>query len=84
MYNNSVNITLQNLGEIMFSKKTEKRCIYCERSVKIDDNNSICIKHGVVSNGYNCKSYRYNPLKRVPPAKAVLNAGKYSAQDFTV
>jgi len=68
----------------MFSKNLEKRCIYCERSVKIDSDKSICIKHGVISNGYSCKSYLYDPLKRVPIARASLNTDKYSAKDFAV
>ena len=55
-----------------FMKKTkyevEKICAFCEKSEKIfDDDNMLCEKYGIVPCTYKCRSFSYDPLKRVPP-----------------
>ena len=45
----------------------EKICRFCERAADIvDDSTVLCSKKGVVSENGSCRSFRYDPLKRVP------------------
>lgn len=56
---------------MLFEEKIDPRCIYCQRSVALEDGTMACPKRGVVSPGGNCARFRYDPLKRVPPRPAV-------------
>ena len=51
----------------LFQKKIEPRCVYCARSRPLDEEQVVCDKKGVMSAGSHCRSFRYDPLKRVPP-----------------
>ena len=42
-------------------------CKYCELAASLNDPDSmLCKKRGVVSAGYHCRVFRYDPLKRDP------------------
>jgi len=42
-------------------------CKFCEYAAIINDEyNVLCSKKGIVNREYCCKSYSYDPLKRVP------------------
>ncbi len=65
-----------------FMKKTkyeiEKICAFCEKSEKIfDDDNMLCEKYGVVPCTYKCRSFSYDPLKRVPPRTPKIRPLEY-------
>lgn len=48
--------------------KSERICAYCEKASKLFDADTVlCKDKGVVSKGYSCKRFSYDPLKRVPP-----------------
>lgn len=45
----------------------ERVCKYCELAKKLSDPDTmLCKKRGVVSSGYVCRAFRYDPLKREP------------------
>lgn len=69
---------------MLFTKKIEPRCAYCKRSAALNEEQVICLKKGVVSAGENCRAFRYDPLKRVPPKPAALELGKLRDEDFTL
>lgn len=69
---------------MLFTKKIEPRCAYCERSAALDEEQVICLKRGVVSAGGSCRAFRYDPLKRVPPKPAALELGKLRDEDFVL
>ncbi len=48
-------------------------CAYCEKAtVLAEDDYILCSKKGVVSTGYACRRFAYDPLKRVPKRPAAL------------
>jgi hypothetical protein len=65
----------------IFSKDIDPRCIYCTRSQPLNIKESICVKRGVVEPYDRCPSFRYDPLKRVPPRPAKLGSD-YTPEDF--
>lgn len=67
---------------MLFTKKIEPRCAYCQRGTPLDGEQVICPKRGVVSAGERCRAFRYDPLKRVPPKPAALELGKLRDEDF--
>ena len=52
---------------MLFQKNIEPRCTYCQRGTPLDEEKILCTKQGVVAPGGSCRSFKYDPLKRVPP-----------------
>ena len=51
----------------------EKICRFCESASDIADESTVlCCKKGVVSENGSCRSFRYDPLKRVPHRNTAL------------
>ena len=66
----------------LFQTSIEPRCAYCAKGRELDQDQVVCSKKGVMSGGSSCPSFRYDPLKRVPPRPAKLSAAKLSDEDF--
>lgn len=50
-----------------YSDKIEKYCKYCEKAKTLSDPDTmLCSKKGIVSAGYSCRKFSYDPLKRTP------------------
>ena len=69
---------------MLFEKKMYPRCSYCSRSARLDDETVMCIKKGVVPAGYSCRSFKYDPLKRVPPRPAAPDFSRLKDEDFSL
>lgn len=69
---------------MLFTKKIDPRCAYCEHCAPLDEASVMCIKKGVVSAGSHCRSFRYDPLKRVPPRPAAPDFSRLKDEDFTL
>ena len=67
---------------MLFRKKIDPRCAYCEKGAQINGEEVACVKRGIVSPDYHCASFRYDPLKRVPPRPAVLHTEQLQKSDF--
>ncbi len=67
---------------MLFHKNIEPRCAYCAHGASLGENKVLCAKKGVVSPGFHCPRFRYDPLKRVPPKPAVLDTGKLPDDAF--
>lgn len=67
----------------LFRREIEPRCTYCARSSPLDEGAVVCRKKGVVPAGGSCRSFRYDPLRRVPPKPAVLR-GSFTDADFAL
>ncbi|MCL2030704.1 MAG: hypothetical protein FWG93_04090 [Oscillospiraceae bacterium] len=65
----------------LFRKKMEPRCAYCKRGDMLNSDNVICGRHGVVAVHAACRSFVYDPLKRVPAPQARLKTG-YTEEDL--
>ena len=70
---------------MLFSKKIEPKCEYCRKSSVMADNESVaCIKHGIMSPEDKCRSFRYDPLKRIPEAPRSFSVSDFSEKDFSL
>lgn len=69
---------------MLFRKAIEPSCAYCARGGTINEDQVICTRQGVVPAVYHCRHFRYDPLRRVPPAPAVLDFSEYAEVDFTL
>ena len=64
-----------------FRKSIPHRCEYCENGRAIDGGAEVfCRKKGLMEPDDNCRSFKYDPLKRTPQ---VQDFGRdYKAEDF--
>jgi len=69
---------------MLFRKKIQRLCAHCAFGGKIDDDTVICQKCGVVPAEHQCRRFRYDPLKRVPPQPMPQNFEKYNESDFSL
>ncbi len=65
----------------LFRRDIEPRCSYCSRANPLDDTHMTCYKRGIVPIDGNCRSFRYDPIRRIPPKPAVLR-GSFTDADF--
>ncbi len=65
----------------LFRKKMDPRCVYCKKGTFTGNNEVICDKHGIVEAYSACRSFSYDPLKRVPPPQVTLKRD-YKPEDF--
>lgn len=69
---------------MLFRKKIDRYCTYCKFAGKINDEQVICQKCGIVPSTHKCRRFRYDPLKRTPPKTPSLNFSKYEEKDFSL
>ena len=69
---------------MLFRKDIEPRCTYCRYAAPAEPETVICRKKGVRSAGDHCRSFRYDPLRRMPSRPAELNTSRLSPEDFQV
>ena len=69
---------------MLFRKDIERCCAYCCRGQGISEREVACVKRGVVPAENSCRSFRYDPLKRVPPRPAVLETERLKPEDFAI
>ena len=68
----------------LFQKKIEPRCTYCTHGRSMGEEQVVCPKKGVMAAGSHCRSFKYDPLKRVPPRPAKLGGISLSDEDFSL
>lgn len=69
---------------MLFRKKIQRACTYCIHGTKIDKDQVLCIKKGVVDADGACKKFSYDPCKRIPPKAKALDFAKYSKEDYSL
>lgn len=69
---------------MLFRKKIPRSCLYCQYSTKLDENQMLCTKHGVVSMYYECRKFVYDPFKRIPSRPKAPDFSKYEEDDFSL
>jgi len=69
---------------MLFRKIIEPSCSYCVHGAKIGDGQVLCSKKGTVPAAGKCRSFRYDPIKRIPPKAKALDFTKYDAEDFSL
>ncbi len=67
----------------VFSKKTVPMCSFCKHGLPCRGSRLIvCRKRGVVDASFSCRSFKYDPLERVPAAAPVLEKHEKSEFEF--
>ncbi len=69
---------------MLFRKKIDRSCSYCRRGTSMEDDQILCVKHGIVSASNSCRKFRYDPCKRIPPKIKALDFKKYQDVDFSL
>lgn len=67
---------------MLFRKNIDPRCAYCAKGSRINDEQVVCVKRGVVPASDHCGAFSYDPLKRVPPRPAKLETEELRQEDF--
>lgn len=67
---------------MLFSKKIEPRCCYCQRGRELDAGSILCVKLGITAPDSACPAFRYDPLKRVPPRPVAPDFSRLKEEDF--
>ncbi|MDL2273786.1 hypothetical protein LJC34_04490 [Oscillospiraceae bacterium OttesenSCG-928-G22] len=69
---------------MLFRKNIEHSCSYCKLGTKLNDRQTACVRHGVVSSAYSCRSFVYDPFMRVPPKPAKIRKQGLTDDDFKI
>ena len=69
---------------MLFRKKIKKSCAYCAYGTKLDEEQVLCIKKGIVSLDGKCRKFSYDPYKRIPVKAKALDFEKYDQEDFSL
>jgi len=68
----------------LFRKNIDPSCAYCRHGERVSDTMVLCMKKGSVSPDDRCRSFRYDPLKRVPPRPVGLDTDRLEEKDFSL
>ncbi len=69
---------------MLFRRKIERSCSYCAYAGKLNQEQMVCQKKGVVSIYESCRHFHYDPLKRIPVRRKAPSFAKYDTQDFSL
>lgn len=69
---------------MLFRKKIDRSCLYCRYGTRLDEEMMLCAKKGIVQLCDDCRKFRYDPFKRVPPKPKALDFSKYEEDDFSL
>ena len=54
------------------------------RSTKLNEEQVLCSKKGIMTCNGQCRWFRYDPCKRIPCKAKALDFSKYDEQDFSL
>ena len=69
---------------MLFRKKIERSCSYCQYSAYLDNEKILCSKKGCRNLDNPCRRFRYDPCKRIPPKLKALDFSRYDQEDFSL
>ena len=69
---------------MLFRKHIDPYCSYCKFASGAEPGMVICRKKGIMPESGNCRKFRYNPLRRIPPRPASIDFTKYDSQDYSL
>lgn len=69
---------------VLFRKDMEPSCSYCRKGQQVNERQVLCLKRGIVPPEHHCRAFQYDPLKRVPPRPAALDADRLKQEDFAL
>ena len=69
---------------MLFNGKEYRFCVNCARAVSASADEMLCTKKGIVQKGSCCAAFRYDPLKREPPASKAPDFCAFDDADFSL
>lgn len=69
---------------MLFRKKIERSCLYCTHGTKLDEEQVLCSRKGIVEAGGKCRKFTYDPCKRIPAKQKALDFKKYDEEDYSL
>lgn len=69
---------------MLFRKRIERSCAYCTHGAKLNDEQILCIKRGVVPVDKKCRKFDYDPCKRIPLKPRAVDFKKYDEADYSL
>lgn len=69
---------------MLFRKKMERQCGYCENGATLEDGQILCSRKGLRMPQDKCLRFRYDPCKRIPKKAKALDFSKYDQEDYTL
>ncbi len=69
---------------MLFRKKIERSCAYCQFGTQVEEAQILCAKKGLRSIEGKCWRFKYDPCKRIPHKAKPLDFSKYDEQDFSL
>lgn len=69
---------------MLFRKKMERQCSYCENGAVLEDGQILCARKGLRTPEDKCCRFRYDPCKRIPKKAKALDFSKYDQEDYTL
>ncbi len=67
----------------LFGNRIQPACRHCENAYPTEDEGlRHCYKKGIVKEDFSCRSFRYDPLSRVP--RRPLELERLEAEDFSL
>ena len=84
MYNNEKDSITKGGVHVLFRKKIDRYCTYCQHAGKVDEQTMICQFYGLVPDTHRCRKFRYDPLKRVPGRQKLKQFEEFEEKDFSL
>lgn len=69
---------------MLFQKKMPRSCTYCAYATRLNEDEVLCIKRGIVPVGKPCRKFKYDPCKRIPLKSKASNFDAYDDTDFSL
>lgn len=69
---------------MLFRKKMPKSCSYCVHGTRLNEDEVLCMRKGIVAADKHCLKFTYDPCKRVPLKRKASDFSKYDSDDFTL
>lgn len=74
---------IESMKVKIYGQNIQPACEYCEIGrLSPNKENVLCPLKGVVLTTFSCRKFKYDPLKRKPKAKLILQ--DYSEEDFSL
>ena len=69
---------------MLFRKKIERLCAYCQYGTQLEEDLILCSKKGLRNPDDKCWRFQYDPCKRIPKKAKALDFSKYNQEDFSL
>lgn len=69
---------------MLFRKKIPHSCAYCSYATRLNEDEALCVKRGIVRVDKACLKFRYDPCKRTPLKMKTSDFHKYDKNDYTL